>query len=555
MLTNLSISNYALIEHLDFTPGAGLSIITGETGAGKSVMLGALALLKGEKADLKVVADKSRKAVVEASFTGVDEVVASRLSEFDPEWDGGELIIRREILPSGRSRAFVNDSPATLGFLGLLTQGLLDIHSQNSNSLLSEPLTQLRLIDSVAGNSGLLARYEEDFRKYVSLRQKIRLSKEEAASNRQQAEKIAFGLGQLDKLRPRAGELGKIESRYEALSNSEEIREALVRGRRFLDGGESSGALAAIEDARSALADVDFTLWQDNDPEIAERLRQCVVELKDIVESVDDAISLTEYDPASMEALSSRMNSYYAALKAFRVETDAELEELHKELRRQWDSIGGEDGATAHLEKEARRIANRLKTLAAEISECRRRAAASLQAEIEEDARKLGLENLRFEIVLSDARLSKTGGDAVEFLASFNRNSAMAPVGEIASGGEMARLMLAVKKVTAAKLVLPTIIFDEIDTGVSGSIADRMGEMMMEMGNVMQILTITHLPQVAVKGARHFKVYKEDRGERTVSDVMLLDEREREQEIGRMLSGECLDEAALSNARSLLKKR
>ncbi|MCH5217286.1 MAG: DNA repair protein RecN [Muribaculaceae bacterium] len=555
MLDRLTITNYALIEHLEFVPGEGLSIITGETGAGKSVMLGALALLKGERADLKVIADKSRKAVVEASFRSLDPATRSRIQADDPEWDGDELILRREILPSGRSRGFINDSPATIGQLEEATRGLLDIHSQNSNTLLSEPRTQLALIDSVARNEELLAEYTEEFRNYVTIRQRITRLREEAARNREQAEIIAYRFGQLDKLRPKAGELKRIENRFETLSNSEDLRDSLVKALRALGGSDSNGALEQIEDARTALADVDFTIWEEQDPEVLERLRQCVVEIKDIVETIEDAVGMTECDPSTLAALSQRMNAYYAALKAFRVETDEELERLYAQVRAQYESIENGDSGTEELERDARKSAAVLKGLAADLSGRRREAAASLQKDIEEEARKLGLSNLRFEIGISDAKLSRSGGDAVEFRAAFNKNAVPAPVGDMASGGEMARLMLAIKKITASYLSLPTIIFDEIDTGVSGHIADRMGEMMMEMGKRMQILTITHLPQVAVKGARHFKVYKEDRDDRTVSDVMLLTESQREEEIGRMLAGEVVDDAALSNARSLLKKK
>lgn len=556
MLSRLTISNYALIEHLDFIPDEGLSIITGETGAGKSVMLGALTLLKGGRADMKVIADKDKKAVVEAEFSKLDEHIVLKLSDLNPEWNGEEqLIIRREIYPSGRSRAFINDSPATLDQLEDITGGLLDIHSQNSNSLLSEPATQLRLIDAVAGNEELVSSYSESFRKYVDLRLEIRKRKEEAVRNKAQEELIAFRLRQLDKLRPKAGELKKIEDRYETLSNSEEIRDALIRARRLLGGSEEHGALEQIDDASGALASVRFSLWEEEDPEVCERLRQCSIELKDICDTLENALGATEFDPSVMNSLSSRMNEYYSALKNFKVASDAELEELHQTLRKQYESLEGGDSETESLERKAREIATDLKQLAGKISIRRKEGAIQLQSEIESEARKLGLDNLRFEINVTESKLSKSGGDNVEFLASFNKNAEMAPVGRIASGGETARLMLAIKKITTTRLNLPTIIFDEIDTGVSGSIADRMGEMMNEMGTRMQILTITHLPQVAVKGERHFKVYKEDVGEKTVSNVRLLSPAEREEEIGRMLSGEEIDEAALSNARSLLKRK
>lgn len=554
MLSRLTISNYALIENLDFMPGKGLSIITGETGAGKSVMLGALSLLKGERADFKVISDKERKAVVEAEFTDLDEATLSRLIANDPEWDGKELIIRREIHPSGRTRAFINDTPATLSTLEEITHGLLDIHSQNSNSLLSEQKTQLQLIDAIAGNEKTLEEYTGEFARYVALRQEVRRLKEESLKSREQAEIISFRLGILDKLKPKAGELKKIESRHETLSNSEDIREALIKSRRLLGGGEGEGALEMIEDARSALAEVDFSIWEERDPEISERLHNCIIEIKDITETIESAIGVLDFDPATLASLSGRMREYYSAMRTFKVESDADLEALHEKVKEQYRLIESGDTDTDSLEREGKEIAGRLKKIAAMLTASRKEAAKQLQQEIESEARKLGLNNLRFEIALSPTKLSKTGGDGVEFRAAFNKNSELAPVGDIASGGEMARLMLAIKKITATHLALPTIIFDEIDTGVSGSIADRMGEMMMEMGKRMQILTITHLPQVAVKGERHFKVYKEDLEDRTVSNVKQLTDAEREDEIGRMLSGEKIDEAARINARSLLKK-
>lgn len=555
MLARLAITNYALIEQLEFVPGEGLSIITGETGAGKSVMLGALNLLKGERADLKVIGDKNKKSIVEATFVSLDESVSSKILANDPDWDGNELILRREILPSGRSRAFINDSPVTLNQLEEVSGGLLDIHSQNSNSLLAQQQTQLHLLDAIAKNEVLLKEYTEEFNKYVALRLEIRRLKDEVQKNRAQSEIISFKLGQLDKLKPKAGELIKIEARYETLSNSEEIRESLIKARNALDGGESSGAMELIDDARAVLSDLDFTIWKDPDPEIQERLRQCAVEIKDIVETLEDVLGGLESDPQTLNSISARMQAYYAALRNFKVASDKELEDLHISLKKQFRDIQSEDGGTESLEREAKKIAATLKKLASEISVQRKKAATSLQQEIEEESRKLGLGNLKFEIALSDAKLSKTGGDNVEFRASFNKNGVMAPVGEIASGGEMARLMLAIKKSTSTRLSMPTIIFDEIDTGVSGHIADRMGEMMTQMGELMQIITITHLPQVAAKGERHFKVFKEDRGEKTVSDVMLLSESQREEEIGRMLSGVEIDNAARENARSLLGKK
>lgn len=553
MLSRLTISNYALIDTLDLEPGSSLSIITGETGAGKSIMLGALGLLKGERADSKVIADKGRKSVVEAIFSDVASATADKVRTMDPEWDGRELILRREILPSGRSRAFVNDSPVAATALGEVARQLLDIHSQNSNSLLSEEKMQLDLVDSVSGCHALLTDYEKDFRRYVEIRQQIKRHKEESVRNREQSEIIRFKLAQLEKLKPKEGELGKIESRYEALSNSEEIRDKLTTARNLLMADER-GVVENLEEASANLADINFAVWGE-DSEIEERLQQCIIEIKDISETLESMIGEVEYDPSTLSALSARMQAYYTAFKTFNVEDDAALVALYDTVRRQNDTLEGGDGDTETLEKEARELALRLKHLAAKISQKRKEAARLLRGEIEGEARKLGLDNLKFEIDITPVKLSRTGGDRVEFKAAFNKNQTPMAVGRIASGGEMARLMLAIKKKMSERLELPTVIFDEIDTGVSGYIADRMGEMMREMGEKMQILTITHLPQVAAKGQRHFKVYKEDRDDRTVSDVTLLSEGEREEEIARMLAGERVDEAALVNARSLLNRK
>lgn len=554
MLTRLSITNYALIDRLDFQPGEGLSIITGETGAGKSIMLGALGLLMGDRADMKVIADKDKKAVVEASFTALDSRQSDILEKIDSEWDGTELIIRREIYPSGKSRAFVNDSPATLGQLQELSRGLLDIHSQNSNSILGEQKMQLELVDSFSDTASLLAEYEKEFSDYASLRQRIRKLKEDAQTAREHREIIAFRLEQLNRLKPKGGELKKVESRYEAMSKSEEIKSALTAALRSLSDDQATGAIERIENAAEHLSGIDFSLWEEEDPQIVSRLNQTLVELKDILDTVEGAMETTEYSAEAHESLSRRMKDYYTALKAFKVESDAELEEIHKELQRQFNALEKGDDDTAALEAQAKKKAASLKRIAAEITERRRKGAEILQGEIERQATKLGLPNLKFEISVSDTKLTRTGGDRVEFLATFNKSGDLRAVAQIASGGEMARLMLAIKNIMATSVKLPTIVFDEIDTGVSGSIANAMGEMMREMGRKMQILTITHLPQVAVKGERHFKVYKEDRDDKTISDVKLLTEAEREEEIGRMLSGEQLDKAAMENARSLLKK-
>ncbi len=552
MLGRLTISNYALIDSVELTFGDGLTIITGETGSGKSIMLGALSLLTGVRADVKSLSESGRKAVVEAEFRNVSPEVAAALRRLDIECVSDEVILRREILPSGRSRAFVNDTPVTLPALSEIAGMLIDIHTQHSNILLSQPQMQLSLVDSFAGDAEILEDYRKTYSEFVTLRARVRKMKNKLDEERQNREFVAFQLEQLDKVNPKRGELAVVEREYDLLSDAEENGERLSGAYRLLDVGEGS-AVAMVEEAMSLLDGIDIDEPGEGEPTITDRLHTVAVELRDIAETVGDWAERVHSDPSRLARLSSRMNLLYETIKRFRVADEEALVELHDELRERLGMIDGGDDSLDALEKRGRHLAQELKVKASRLSEARRKGAALLSDEILEAAMPLGLPNLRFEARLEEGKLGHDGQESVEFYCSFNRNRELQPLSKIASGGELARIMLALKSVMARAENLPTVIFDEIDTGVSGEIADRMGGMMKDMGGSMQVMAVTHLPQVAAKGRAHFKVFKTDSGDKTVTGVRCLSETERERELAAMMSGSDINRAALQNARALLK--
>lgn len=553
MLSRLYISNYALIDSLDISFDNGLSIITGETGAGKSIMLGALSMLMGGRADMKVIADRSRRSVIEAVFTDIPDNTLRILRELDTQWEGVDLIVRRELSPSGRSRAFINDSPVNLAALSAVTSTLLDIHSQHSNIALFSAEGRLELLDAIAGNAALLAEYRRVFRRYVELRKEIRRLRSEADSARASREAIEFQLEELDKLNPRRGELRQVERLYDMLSDAEDIGCKLRSALALLEGGNGN-ILASLSEVSEVLESLDFDIIaQDSDAAIPERLRQVRVELKDIAEWIGSHVDYVESDPHKLAKVTARMNALISATRRFKTDGDG-LVDLRDQLRKRLAAIDGGHTDANRLDQEARLAAAELRRRAEEISSLRKEAAGKICGEVSDYARTLGLPHLQFSIDLTPAKPGINGADAVEFLVSFNLGHPLVPMASVASGGELARMMLSLKRVSAGYVKMPTVIFDEIDTGVSGDIADRMGSMMASMGETIQVMTITHLPQVAAKGSRHYHVYKQDRDGRTVSSIRLLSEDERECEIARMLSGREIDQASLENARSLLSQ-
>lgn len=555
MLRNLSISNYALIDSLHIDLSDGLTILTGETGAGKSVMMGALALLMGDRADSKVLANREGKAVVEGIFDNVSKSLKKTFEDNDLDWNEGSVIVRREISANGRSRAFINDTPVTLPLLTDIAGGMVDIHSQHSNRLLSRPEHQLWIIDSMADNTDLLADYRRDFSLFASLRAKIKKLREAIERNHENRQLRAFQLEQLTKLNPREGELEEVEKTYDILSDADDLRSRLSLAAARLSMADNS-ALSMIGEAGSGIDGIDFSMFDmpaDGDGGIMQRLRSVYIELKDIGDSLARIASGIESDPAKLAKADARLKELYEAVKRFKVQDYSGLVDLYSRLR--MESEGGPEGTAElnRLEAEAKAVGARLMTKAEVISKSREKAAKAFSSRLAEEARPLGLKNLRFEVRLTQGKLTPDGKDTAEFYCAFNKNQPLMPLAQTASGGEMARLTLSIKAIIAGKMKLPTVIFDEIDTGVSGDIADRMGSMMAHIAEDMQVLAITHLPQVAAKGNNHFLVYKRDVKDRTVSNIRLLDGVDRVREIARMLSGRHINDASLANARSLLE--
>ncbi len=556
MIRQLSIINYALIDKVDLSLSEGLTILTGETGAGKSVMMGAISLLMGERADSKVLANREGKAIIEGVFDSVAISLKETFDANDLDWNDGQIIVRREISANGRSRAFINDSPVTLPLLTEVAGGLVDIHSQHSNRLLSRPEYQLSIIDSIADNADLLSDYKKDFSKFVGLRNRIKKLREAIERSRESRELRAFQLEQLTKINPKKGELEEVEKVYDILSDADDLRSRINQAAYLLSLGDNS-ALSLIGDAGSGIDGIDFKLFEGpadpTQPGIMERLRNVYIELKDIGDTLSRIASGIESDPERLAKADSRLKELYEAVKRFKVADYDALVNLYSSLKAECGGGAESVGELNALEAEARKLGDTLKEKAELISASREAAARKFEETLTEDARPLGLKNLRFNVNITKGKLTPDGKDTVEFLCAFNKNQPLMPLAQTASGGEMARLTLCIKAITANKLKLPTVIFDEIDTGVSGDIADRMGQMMADIAAGMQVFAITHLPQVAVKGASHLLVYKHDEGERTVSHVKTLSQEERVREIARMLSGKQINDAALTNARVLLE--
>lgn len=561
MLRRLGIRNYALIEGVDVEFGPGMTVITGETGSGKSIMLGALSLLTGGRADSRVVA--GGKSRIEATFEDVDPEMRRLFEERGIEWveyddaDGtgtrNEVAIRREIAAEGRSKIYINDTPVTLATLAAIGPKLVYIHSQHANAGLSDEAEQLHVVDVFSGALAQLQDYRRDFRRFAALRRDIDRVKERNARNRENEEFLRFQCGQLDALKPKKGELTEIEKRYEVLSDADEIKQRLASLAALFGSGDR-GMLGDVAEARGIVDKIDFSLFGRDveDQDIPARMEVMETEIRDIADAIDDMYSGLDTNPAALERLSSRMQAYYATVKHFKVKEADELADLHIKLKQELGELTGDGGELSELERQAREMARVLKEKAGMLTRMRQEGARLLGDEIYAAARTLGLPNLKFEVRVSPAKLTSTGGDRVEFLCAFNRNATLQPVGDTASGGEMSRLMLSLKAVVARRMNMPTIVFDEVDTGVSGEIAEQMGLMMRRMGDDIQVMAITHLPQVAAQGVEHFKVYKRDEGDRTVTHVEKLDHEARVSEIAAMISGSEVTEAARENARALL---
>lgn len=552
MIKSLSISNYALISSIEIDLSAGLNIITGETGAGKSVMLGALGLLLGGRADLRIVRDNGRKSVIEAvaDISGVPDIEAI-LDENNLEKTSDRIcILRRELLPGGRSRAFINDTPVNLQVLKEVAWRLIDIHSQHQNLLLADADYQLSIIDSLAGNQELRMRYSSAFaayrrtlKAYTDMRELLRRSAADA-------EYIGFQLEQLDNMKLQPNEQAQLEAEREILANATTIKQHLVGALGPLsdDGVNAVSALAEASVHCRALADV-----MEEAETLAARLDSARIEIQDIAESLADMDSRVGADPERLDEIEERLGALYSLEVKHHVESSDELIDLRDSLRQKMLTLEGGDEALAELELKARRAKKEAMLLARDLSETRRFAAQGFSEELTRRAIPLGMKNLRCEIAFNTGKLMPSGLDFVEFRFAFNKNQTPLPIGGTASGGEISRLMLCVKSIVAEKMQLPTIIFDEVDTGVSGDVASRMADMMLALSGRLQVVAITHLPAVAARGTAHFHVYKQDTENSTETHITRLNEEQRVAEIATMLSGRAEDPTAIAAALSLLK--
>lgn len=557
MLISLSIENYALISHLEFQPGQGLTVITGETGAGKSIIMGALGLILGQRADAKAVRTGAVKCVIEAAF----DISAYGLEDYfhqnDLEYDAHSTIIRREIYATGKSRAFVNDIPVQLQMLRELGSHLIDIHSQHQNLLLGQDAFQLSVIDALAHNQYELGQYRSIYKALTQVQRQIRELRDEASRSAQEADYLRYQYEQLDDAQLEEDEQEGLEAELERLNHAEEIKSGLYGIYESLDGSEG-GILSELRDMSRRASELRRIYPEIS--EIAERIESDFIDLKDIAGDVEGQAEDISFDPQRFEQVEERLGLIYSLQKKHGVSTVAELISLRDELQGRMERIDNSDEEIRQLEKQEKELLKSISQCAAALTATRRQAAAQLQEALLQKVSYLGMPNLRFEASISPAgstpqsSYTPTGADRIEFLFSANKNQALRPAGEVASGGEISRLMLGIKSLVASARTLPTIIFDEIDTGVSGDIADRMGQVMKELSSHLQVLTITHLPQVAGKGDRHFLVYKADTDADTQTHIQQLSDEQRLHEVARMLSGSNITPEALANARTLIQK-
>lgn len=552
MIENLHISNYALIDRVDIAFHSGFNIITGETGAGKSIMLGALSLLLGGRADTKAVRDPSQKSVIEASFSvkGYGNL-ESICRENDIDWDAASIILRREIAPGGRSRAFVNDTPVTVAVLQSIALQLVDIHSQHQNLLLVSPPYQLRVIDSLSGNGDRLRQFAEVYNRYRHAVKQYQLTRRAIEQARDEEEYLRYQFQQLSDARLEPGEQETLEREREVLINMADIKESIGRLLEALGDGDTNAdtCLKTAIDEADSLTDL-----LEGTEGITDRLQVLRVECQDIYQTFAEADRQLSADPREIEAVEERLNEIYDLQRRHKVDSVDALIELRDNMEKRLQSIDLGDQSLHNLELAAKRAKKEALDMAREISQVRKKTALEFASLLKERALPLGMKNLQVEIAVREAELTSTGIDHIEFLFAFNKNQQPMPVGNTASGGEISRLMLSIKSIVADKMQLPSIIFDEVDTGVSGDVANRMGEMMRDISRNIQVMAITHLPQVAAQGKSHYKVFKEDTETSTVTRVRELTPSERIDELAIMLSGSAVNEAARENARSLLKE-
>ncbi len=550
MLKSLSIQNYVLIDELDIHFEDGFSVITGETGAGKSIILGALALVLGERAETKSIQAGSDKCTIEAVFDISTYNLECFFKENDLEYDAKECLLRRELYSSGKSRAFINDSPVPLTVIKTLGHKLIDVHSQHQNMLLSDVHFQLKVIDLMAHTGTPLSEYRKNYYHYTSLCNALVDLQEKAGKTKEEEDYTRFQYEELSSAKLQAGEQEELEKELDALSHTEEIKAALYKINELLNG-ETNSAIQLLKEALSSAE--QLSAYFPKAGEYAERLRSDYIDISDLASETEVLKDDVEFDPERLDWVNERINMLYSLQQKHKVSSVEELIEKCEKLSGQLQAIDSFDEEIELLEKQKNEAYQSLIEQADKITELRKKASGMTEKQLTENLVLLGIPNAHFKI--SYTRKSKptaNGIDDVSFLFSANKNEALKPVAQTASGGEISRLMICIKAMIAGYAALPSIIFDEIDTGVSGEIADKMADIMYELGQKMQVLTITHLPQIAAKGNAHYFVYKKDTNERTFTRIRHLSDDERVDEIARMLSGSEKTRAAIDNAKVLL---
>lgn len=552
MLKHLYIRNYALIDELDIDFPAGFSVITGETGAGKSIILGAIGLLVGNRADIKSIKPGAKKCVIEAQFGIAEYGLEPLFTDNDIDFDPDECIVRRELSATGKSRSFVNDSPAPLQFLRQLGDKLIDIHSQHQNLLLQKEDFQLGVVDIIAHDDKQKELYSKSFNEYEKARKALTDLQKSIEKARENEEFLRFQYNELQTAQLSNGIQEELEQESAALSHSEDIKSALFNADNILNA-DVDGIVGRAGEAADALHGIESVYPKVK--ELADRLDSAKVELADIAADVSADTDNVDFDPARLDEVNARLDNIYSLEQKHHVNTVAELIKIRDEIEKQLDGIDDGDNQLGELQKRVDDTSAVCKKEATKLSALRKKAATEVEKQMSSRLIPLGMPNVRFKVDIQKKELSADGTDRILFLFSANKSTDLMPVAEVASGGEIARVMLSLKAMISGAVNLPTIIFDEIDTGVSGAIASKMAQLMKEMADAgRQVIAITHLPQIAAMGEAHYKVEKEETDTGTTSHMRRLTDDERISAIAAMLSGDNITEAALQNARELMGK-
>ena len=551
MLKQLYIKNFTLIDELDIQLFPGFSVITGETGAGKSIILGALSLLLGQRADSKSIKSGCDRCIIEAHFDLSCYQMESLFADNDIDYDNEDCIFRRELTSTGKSRSFINDTPVSLAVMKSIGQQLVDIHSQHQNLLLQEEDFQLNVVDIIAQDGKQLSDYQQAFKDYQTARKAVVRMQEELAKAAENEDFMRFQYNELQEANLEPGQQEELEQESETLSHVEDIKEALFNAEGILSG-EEANLVESLREVSRTLSGIKGVFADV--AEVTERIDSCYIELKDIAAEVSQLSSHVDYDPKRLDFINDQLGIIYSLEKKHRVETVEELITLRNQLKEQLSHLDNSSEEMDILRQQEKAAREKALKKASELNALRLKAAQKVEKEMKSRLVPLGIPNIRFVVDITQTEMTEKGTDKVAFLFSANTSTAMQPVAQIASGGEIARVMLSLKAMISGTVKLPTIIFDEIDTGVSGRVAEMMAKIMQEMGQTdRQVISITHLPQIAALGRHHYKVYKEETKEGTKSRMSLLSDEERIQEIAQMLSGSDVTTAAINNAKELLK--